>query len=272
MSEPSFYEILYPSSRQFTFDFGKLGREKHHVKALLQVDVTEARLKIKQHRQGGAKISFIAWLVKTIADSVALHPAVNGVNRPRRNRVAVFKDVDVSIVIEKEVNGVRVPLPYVIRSADKKTVAHIQQEIESAKSQFFQDEGDYVLGKKNNPVWMRAFLRLPQWLRIPFMRTLVFNNPQRLKDAMGTVMITTVGMAGRLKGWIIPYSAHPLCFALGSLNEQPAVHCGEICKREILHLTVLIDHDAVDGIPAARFVDELVKKLERGAGVEPLES
>ncbi len=63
------------------------------------------------------------------------------------------------------------------------------------------------------------------------MRVFFFNNPQRLKDNMGTVMITTVGMVGQAKGWIIPFSMHPLCLALGSVNEQPSVYHGEIQKR-----------------------------------------
>ena len=48
---------------------------------------------------------------------------------------------------------------------------------------------------------------------------------------MGTVMITTVGLVGHAKGWIIPFSMHPLCLALGSLNEQPSVYRGEIQKE-----------------------------------------
>jgi pyruvate/2-oxoglutarate dehydrogenase complex dihydrolipoamide acyltransferase (E2) component len=114
---------------------------------------------------------------------------------------------------------------------------------------------------------MRLFLKLPQWLRLILMRILVLNNPQRVKGMMGTVMITTAGMVGHARGWIIPFSMHPLCLALGSLNEQPAVYRGEIQKREILHLTVLIDHDVTDGVPAARFVDDLVKKLQSGNGL-----
>jgi pyruvate/2-oxoglutarate dehydrogenase complex dihydrolipoamide acyltransferase (E2) component len=65
----------------------------------------------------------------------------------------------------------------------------------------------------------------------------------------------------------MPYSIHPLCLALGSLNEQPAVHRGEITKRWILHLTVLVDHDVIDGAPAARFIDDLVRKIENGYGL-----
>ena len=267
MTNNQSYEIQYPSSRQFTFDVGRIGREKHHVKALLEVDVTEARRKIKQNRQVGQKASVTAWLIKVIADCVALHPPVSGINRPRHNKVVVFDDVDISLVIEKEVNGARVPLPYVIRKADQKTLYQIYAEIEAAKSQVFEDEGDYVLGEKYNSLGIKLFVNLPQWLRLVLMRVLVFNNPQRLKNMMGTVMITTAGMVGHTKGWIMPFSMHPLCLAFGSLNEQPVVYHGEIQKREILHLTVLIDHDVIDGVPAAKFVDDLVKKLEKGFGL-----
>jgi pyruvate/2-oxoglutarate dehydrogenase complex dihydrolipoamide acyltransferase (E2) component len=268
MTEKQFYEIPYPSSRQLTFDVGKVGLGKHHVKALLEVDVTEARRIIRQSRHTGKKISFMAWLIKVIADCVALHPPIAGVNDAKRNKVLVFEDVDLSIVVEKTVDGARVPLPYVIRKADKKTLCQIQDEIESAKSQPVESEGNYVLGEEQNALGMKLFVRLPQWLRLILMRLLVLNHPQRVKSMMGTVMITTAGMIGHTRGWIMPFGMHPLCLAFGSLNEQAAVYRGEIQKREILHLTVLIDHDVIDGVPAARFVDDLVKRLETGFGLQ----
>jgi pyruvate/2-oxoglutarate dehydrogenase complex dihydrolipoamide acyltransferase (E2) component len=268
MTERQSYEIPYPSSRQLTFDVGRIGLGKHHVKALLEVDVTEARKIIKANRQAGKKISFTAWLIKAIADCVALHPPIAGVNDAKRNKVLAFEDVDISIVVEKAVNGARVPLPYVIRKADKKTLCQIHDEIESAKSQPVESEGNYVLGEGQSPLGMKLFVHLPQWLRLILMRLLVLNHPQRVKDMMGTVMITTAGMIGHTRGWIMPFSMHPLCLAFGSLNEQAAVYRGEIQKREILHLTVLIDHDVIDGVPAARFVDDLVKKLQAGFGLQ----
>jgi pyruvate/2-oxoglutarate dehydrogenase complex dihydrolipoamide acyltransferase (E2) component len=267
MPERQSYEIPYPSSRQLTFDLGKVGLAKHHVRALLEVDVTEARKIIKHNRHNGNKMSFTAWLIKVIADCVALHPPIAGVNNARRNQVLVFNEVDVSIVVEKEVNGARVPLPYVIRKADQKSLCQIQEEIEAAKSQTVEGEGDYVLGEGYSAVAMKLFVKLPQWLRIFLMRSLVLNHPQRVKNMMGTVMVTTAGMVGHTRGWIMPFSMHPLGLALGSLNEQAAVYRGEIQKREILHLTVLIDHDVIDGVPAARFVDDLVKKLQMGFGL-----
>ena len=267
MSENGSYEIAYPSSRQLTFDVGKIGLAKHHVRALLEVDVTEARSLIKQSRHNGRKIAFTSWLIKTIADCVALHPPIAGLNDAKHNKVLVFNDVDISIAVEKDVNGTRVPLPYVIRKADKKTLCEIQAEIEAAKSQAVKGEGDYVLGEEQNTLGIKLFVRLPQWLRLILMRQLVLNHPRRVKDMMGTVMITTVGMVGHTRGWIMPFGMHPLCLAFGSLNEQAAVYRGEIQKREILHLTVLIDHDVIDGVPAARFVDDLVQKLQAGFGL-----
>ena len=267
MPERQSYEIPYPSSRQFTFDVGRVGLAKHHVRALLEVDVTEARRIIKQNRHAGNKISFTAWLLKVIADCVALHPPVAGINLAKSNKVLVFNEVDISIVVEKSVNGARVPLPYVIRKADQKTLHQIQDEIEAAKSQAVGGEGDYVLGEAYSTTGMKLFVKLPQWLRLLLMRLLVLNHPQRVKSMMGTVMVTTAGMIGHTRGWIIPFSMHPLGLALGSLNDQAAVYRGEIQKREILHLTVLIDHDVIDGVPAAMFVEALVKKLQAGFGL-----
>jgi pyruvate/2-oxoglutarate dehydrogenase complex dihydrolipoamide acyltransferase (E2) component len=43
---------------------------------------------------------------------------------------------------------------------------------------------------------------------------------------------------------------------------------GEIKKAHILHLAILVDHDVIDGIPAAVFVDDLVRKMEKGMGLE----
>lgn len=171
-------------------------------------------------------------------------------------------------MVEKEVNGTLVPLPYVIRRADQKSLPEIQEEIEACKAQQVAGESGYVLGEGGAPGWIKLFVSLPQWLRLPLFR-MFLQNPLRAKNAMGTIMITTVGMVGHTRGWIMPYSIHPLALALGSINKQPLVRKGQVEIGQILHLTVLIDHDVVDGAPAARFIDDLVKKLEAGWGLPP---
>ena len=267
MTDRDIFESEYPSSRQFTFDVGKIGREKHHVKALLEVDVSEAWRILRENRRAEKRISFFAWLIKVTADCAAEHPQAAGVNLMKKNKVAWFNDVDISIMLEKEIDGARVPLPYVVRKADEKTLEQIQDEIDAVKAQSAADESDYVLGKKSSAFWMDLFTRLPQGWRVWAMKAFVLNKPRQMKAMMGNVMITTVGLVGHMRGWIVPFSMHPLCLAFGSINEQAIVKKGEIVKGQVLHLAVLIDHDVIDGAPAGIFVDDLVRKLERAHGL-----
>ena len=85
----------------------------------------------------------------------------------------------------------------------------------------------------------------------------------------GTVGITAVGMFGEGHGgWGIFPMNHTLGLVVGSIAWKPAVVEGRIEPREILNLTVVFDHDVIDGAPAARFVHRLVELIESGAGLE----
>ena len=75
-------------------------------------------------------------------------------------------------------------------------------------------------------------------------------------------------MMGQVSSWIFPTSIHPLSIGIGSLNKKPAIFEDTIQKRSVLHLTIAIDHDVIDGMPARRFVEDLVNRLEAGAGLE----
>jgi len=94
-------------------------------------------------------------------------------------------------------------------------------------------------------------------------------DPFSLKRVGGTVGITSVGMFGRFGGWPIPESSgfYPLLVALGGITRKPGASRGKIEIREYLSMTVLIDHDVVDGAPAARFVSRLAELVENGYGL-----
>jgi pyruvate/2-oxoglutarate dehydrogenase complex dihydrolipoamide acyltransferase (E2) component len=77
-------------------------------------------------------------------------------------------------------------------------------------------------------------------------------------------MVTAVGMFGRGGGWGIPVSNFTLTVTVGGIVKKPGVFDGEIAIREYLDLTLSIDHDIVDGAPAARFVQRFRELLESG--------
>lgn len=113
---------------------------------------------------------------------------------------------------------------------------------------------------------MDLYYLLPQWLRVLLLGA-ALKSPLRARAMMGSAVYTTVGNAGGAAGWILPRSIHALCFAVGSINKKPWVRAGAIEIRDIMHLTVLIDHDVVDGAPAARFMSSLVRAIEGAAGL-----
>jgi hypothetical protein len=162
------------------------------------------------------------------------------------------------------VEGNRVPLPLLLRKTTEKTAEVIHAEIQATESQQIKDESDYVLTEEKLPrIVMRLFYTLPQWMRL-FLIKRILRNPHRSKAMMGTAIITSVGTAGHQSGWIIPKAMHNLCFALGPIVKKPWAAANRIEIRDILHLTVLVDHDVVDGVPAARFIARLLAHIQKG--------
>jgi hypothetical protein len=49
---------------------------------------------------------------------------------------------------------------------------------------------------------------------------------------------------------------------VGGISQQPVVVDGQVVVRDVLNLTLAIDHDIIDGAPAARFGAELRQALE----------
>jgi pyruvate/2-oxoglutarate dehydrogenase complex dihydrolipoamide acyltransferase (E2) component len=86
---------------------------------------------------------------------------------------------------------------------------------------------------------------------------------------MGTVMVTSVGMFGKKGGtyWAIPTSLHPLSFTLGGISRKPGVIGNKIEIREYLCMTILFDHDVIDGAPASRFIARLIELVEDAFGL-----
>lgn len=259
MKGPTRVETL-PLSRIGTLDVGVIGRSKHHITGLLEVDVTAARARLRAMRREGATISFTTWLIKSIAHSLSGMPEAQGILKGRRRRV-VFETVDVALMVEREVEGTSVPLPMVIRDCQVRSLGEIESEIDSAKNQPIEGARDYQLGRRRSMVLMQLYYCLPQLLRVRIMKR-ILNSPYRRKAMMGTVMFTSVAAGLRFPGWIVPKSMHNLVFGVGSVVRKPLVVREAVVPRDVLHLTVLIDHDVLDGAPAARFVSRLVKDLE----------
>jgi pyruvate/2-oxoglutarate dehydrogenase complex dihydrolipoamide acyltransferase (E2) component len=258
-------EIEFPKTRIATLDVLETGRKKHHMKALLEFDVTETRKAIKNYRRKTQnKLSFTAWLVKTISRTIEEFPSSHAYLNSKKQAVA-FDDIDIAITVERNYEGELVPLPYVIRATNKKSIVEISSEIAEVKSQNLTQD-DVVLGAKPSKFTTNLYYALPGFLR----RTVwwyFLKFPKTAKKNMGSVMVTSIGMMGKINGWFVYTSIHPLSFGVGSVMKKPVVINDKIEIREMLNMTVLLDHDVMDGAPMARFISKLSKNIESCLGL-----
>ncbi len=255
-----------PASSAWARELCAHGVRKHYVKSLLELDVTCARKAIKTYRAiTGKDLSFFSWIVKCIADAIDQHKAVHAL-RYHRNEVLIFDNIDVSIPIEREIGGKRMPMPYVIRQANRKQLQDIHREITDAKNRPLSGN-ELSLSKPISALFLRVFPSLPMFIKNIFWRRFD-KDPFFQKKIMGTVGITSVAIAGNTTAWAVPISIQPVCFALGSVTKKTVIMENMPEVRDCLALTVMFDHDIIDGAPAARFISQLSKMIQHANGLE----
>lgn len=259
--QPGYEVVSFGRFQRHMIDWMSLMHRQHTVHALLEVDVTEARQMLHRHRaETGEPSSFTAFIVASLAKAIAEDRRMHAYRKGRRTLV-LFDDVDVAVAVEREVEGDRVPVGMVVRCADKKAVPAIHREIRNAKTEAAP--------------WSRAVRWLPSWLLIPaFLRRLLWrlflSDPRRRKALAGTVVVTSVGMFGSGAAWGIPLTLYTLCVTVGGIARKPWVartrqqRDERIEVREVLAMTISVDHDVIDGAPAARFASRLKEIIEDG--------
>jgi pyruvate/2-oxoglutarate dehydrogenase complex dihydrolipoamide acyltransferase (E2) component len=253
--------VPFPHTRQLIIDHGRVGRRKHLVYGLLEVDVTETRQRIRQFRaRTGEALSLTSFIIACLGRAIAADPAVQAY-RNWRNQFVLFDDVDVTTIIEIELEDQRFPLAHIIRAANRRTPQDIHREIAA-----IQHSPDLTASRRT---WqaMRLFLLLPWFVRNAFY-WMLRRNPHMLKRQIGTVGITALGMFGAGGGWGIAIGNHTLDVTLGGVAAKPGVVHGQVAVRQFLSMTIGIDHDMVDGAPVARFARRFRELIERGEGLE----
>jgi len=250
-----------PTSRIATFDVYAVGLQRHHVSALLEFDVTTSRKKLRELKRRGRKVTFSAWLIKVISRAVQQHPEAAAYLYSKK-KLITFDDINISILIEKEIDGKRVPIPLVIERTNEKSIEEIALEIEKAGRQIISDK-DIVLNKPSK-MYENLYYHLPGFLRRMIWRWML-RRPRMVHRKMGNVVITSLGMIGKINGWFIHQTVHPLSVGTGSIIKKPRVSDDRIEAREILNMTVLMDHDVLDGAPMVRFINDLTRYIENGS-------
>jgi pyruvate dehydrogenase E2 component (dihydrolipoamide acetyltransferase) len=176
---------------------------------------------------GARKISFLPFIVKATAYALRRYPQLNAVLDEAAGEIVQRKHVHMGLATATEA-GLIVP---VVRDADTRSVAELAREID----------------------------RLAEATR---------TNKATREDLTGsTFTITSLGQLGGVLA--APIINHPEVAILGvhKISPRPAVRAGAIVVRDLMNLSISVDHRVVDGHDAARFVAAIKEGLEAPAGL-----
>jgi hypothetical protein len=251
--------IPYPKARRFMEEAIRSTHNKPMMHGLLEVDVTKARAYLRDVKAGtGASPSFTAFIA-CLGRAVDEHRYVYALRKGRKQLI-LFGDVNVLTWIEREIAGQPQVLPCIVRAANRKTFGEIHDDIRAAQ---VQDVAKIEVGgaKASQPAWLfRPYYSLATRIGKWFL--------QEWKKRWGTVTITAVGHGrqGRRVGYPSFFPVHLLDHGRRHRPEAGGRRRADRHAR-LPEPDVSVDHNMVDGAPAARFTERFKELIESGSGV-----
>ncbi len=228
-------------------------KEKNTIHSFSEVDITEPRHIIKTHfEKTGKKLSLTAYIVSCLAQTIKDFPQFNSFIKG--SRLIILDDITISVLVERDIAGEKVPEPIGIKKTQEKTPFQIQSEIRKAKEQVSDK-----LGSLSEKTWLRI---IPSFLLKTFIR--IADKSIRMSKSYGKVAVTSVGMFSKEAVWFIPHGSATVLLTVGSIGNKVVEIDGQFISREHLCLTASFDHNIVDGAPASRFMNQLLETIKGG--------
>ena len=247
----------FPSSRRLVTAAVRAGRRIVPMHGLLDVDVTAARRLLTAAEP---PLSTTAFVVASVARAVAAHPEVHAY-RDWRGRLVIHRHVDVQTLVEVPTAQGPFGLVHVVRDADVRSVPEISTELRGVQADATGTASGRAL-ERLGPAAGHVPGLLPAMYR-------VIGRSVRARLRAGTVQVTAVGMFAGGGGFAIaPATISSVVVVVGGLSRRPRADGDRVVVRDILDLTVTIDHNVVDGAPATRFGADLRRRMEAAVEAE----
>jgi pyruvate dehydrogenase E2 component (dihydrolipoamide acetyltransferase) len=190
-----------------------------------EIDVTELvklRASLKEAAaKRGAKLTYMPFIMKAIVSGLRQFPTLNGVTDDARQEFVVKHYFNFGVAVDTD-DGLIVP---VVKDVDRRSMIELAAELDRVAS-------DARNGK---------------------------SKLEDLKD--GTFTITNAGNIGGL--FATPVINYPEAAIVGvhAIKQKPWIVDGEIKVRDIMYLSISIDHRMNDGATGARFMNHVVSLL-----------
>jgi hypothetical protein len=206
-------------------------------------------------------ITLNTYMLYAISRIAARHEEMRTYRHGRKK--IVFRNVDIMHPMLKTLpNGLKVPVMYIVRRADTKSLAELHTELKNAATQTDLTEEKEVR-------FRRSLIRLPYWIQALVYRY-IFSHPVRMNRYFGNLGMTTL----RQSGFHVPMvSLPPNVYAVQlSLNNVFEQFVPDRNKNPVLRKFIRIgggfDHLVLDGMHLASITRDFVDFCAKGEGLD----
>ncbi|BBP04810.1 hypothetical protein TPL01_12210 [Sulfuriferula plumbiphila] len=249
----------YPKLRNFILDVMAEGRRKNTINLLFEADLTPIQQHLAQYAvQHGGRISMTTYIAKSLACAIDEDKTIHAY-RYGKSKLMVFDDIDLSIMVEREIDGETMPITLIVRAANHKHIGDIYQELQAAKTAPLGEHGPMSALEKQ-------FFELPSPLR-KIIWFFIRRDPHLFKQLAGTVGITSMGMHASGPAVIIPITPMTLTLSIGAISKRLVLEDSRPVERDFIQMNLGANHDIIDGAPLMRFADRFKQKLQTGCAL-----
>lgn len=196
-----------------------------HAVAIEEIDVSNLVKFRKEHKamanKNGVHLTYMPFIIKALVKTLKEFPKFNSSFDEEKEEIVLKKYYNIGIATDTP-DGLMVP---VVKDADKRGILELAKEIANLSE------------KARN-------------------RTISLDKLQN-----GTISITNFGAVGTTAG--IPVIKHPevAILGIGKITKKPVVEEDDIVVRDILAITLAIDHRVIDGGDSGRFLNKFKEYL-----------
>lgn len=239
-------------------DAGATSARRHVIPVWFTADVTDVLDRLGRD----AGVSVTSYVAATLAAAVARNPRAHAI-RDVRGRIVTFDSVDINTTVEVRIDGAPLPLNHVLRNAAARSAHDLHAEIHRVKN---DPETSDTLRLRGATRW---YLMAPALIRRRVFLGSLHRLPDLQRRLIGTVGLTSVGMHTQGTAVGLPFLLHTMDVLVGGLEERAGVaDDGSVTRRSHLGLSLVADHDVIDGVPLARFVADFRQALEAGSALD----
>jgi len=197
-----------------------------HFTYVEECDVTELvalRARAKQRAaERGIKLSFLPFIIKAVVSGLKKYPIVNSTLDVERDEIVVRKSYHIGVAAATD-SGLIVP---VVKNADRLSLFDIAGSLD------------------------------------PLAERVRTGKASRDELTGSTFTISSLGALGGVLATPIINFPEVAILGVHKIRETPAVRDGQIVIRQIMNLSISLDHRIVDGYEGAKFLQHVVGLLE----------